>query len=69
MLINLIEREEDKDELVMLLQKFLGEWEKLTEKKDYECIKAIYDTLDEKKEVLSQESLYKELDNQIIGFI
>jgi len=69
MLINLIEREEDKDELVMLLQKFLGEWEKLIEKKDYECLKAIYDTFKEKKEVLSQEPVYKELDNLIIGFI
>ncbi len=69
MLINLIEREENEEELVMLLQKFLGEWEELTEKKDYECLKAIYDTVKEKKEVLSQESVYKELDNQIIGFI
>jgi len=69
MLVNFIEREEEKNELVMLLQKFLGEWEKLTEKKDYECLKAIYDTLKEKKDVLSQESVYKELDNQIIGFI
>lgn len=69
MLINLIEKEEDKNELVMLLQKFLGEWEKITEKKDYECLKAIYDTIKEKKEMLSSESVYKELDDHIIGFI
>ena len=53
----------------MLLQKFLGEWEKIIEKKDYECLKAIYDTIKEKEEVLSSESVYKELDDQIIGFI
>jgi hypothetical protein len=69
MLINLVEKEEDKNELVMLLQKFLGEWEKITEKKDYECLKAIYDTISGKKDILSSESVYKELDNQIIGFI
>lgn len=68
-LINLIEREEDRGELVMLLQKFLGEWESLTEKKDYECLKAIYDTVKGKTEILSQESVYKELETHIIGFI
>ncbi len=69
MLINLIEREENKNELVLLLQKFLGEWGKKTEKKDYECLKAFYDTLKEKEEILSSESVYKELEDQIIGFI
>jgi hypothetical protein len=69
MLINLIEREKDTNELVMLLQKFLNEWEKITEKKDYECLKAIYDTIKQKKDVLSSEPVYQELENKIIGFI
>jgi hypothetical protein len=69
MLINLIEREEDKNELLMLLQKFFVEWEKIAEKKDYECLKAIYDTIKQKEEALSSESVYKEFGNQIIGFI
>ena len=37
LLINLIEREENKNEIVSVLQKFLEQWERITEKKDYEC--------------------------------
>jgi hypothetical protein len=69
MLINLIEREENKNEIVAALQKLLEEWEKITEKKDYECLKAFYDTLEKKKEELSSESIFKEINNNIIGFI
>ena len=69
MLINLIEREENKNEIVAVLQKLLEEWEKITEKKDYECLKAIFDTLEKKKEELSSESVYEEISNNIIGFI
>ncbi|MCK4814255.1 hypothetical protein KA005_00680, partial [bacterium] len=68
-LINLIERDESKKEIVALLEKFLKEWEKITKKKDYECLKAIYDTLKEKKEELSSEPAYEEIRNKIIGFI
>jgi len=68
MLINLIERETDKDELVRLLQKFQGEWNNIAEMKDYECLKAIYELIEE-KEVLSSEPIYKEFKNNIIGFI
>ena len=69
MLINLIEREENKNEISAVLQKLLGEWEKITKKKDYECVKAIYDTLEKKKEKLSSESVYREMSNNITGFI
>jgi hypothetical protein len=68
-LINLIEREENKNEIIALMEKFLKEWEKITKKKDYECLKAIYDTLEKKKEELSSESVYEEIRNNIIGFI
>ncbi len=69
MLINFLEREENKNEMAAILQNLLGEWEKITEKKDYECLKAIYDTLEKKKEEMSSEPLYKEMINNIIGFI
>jgi hypothetical protein len=69
MLINLIEKEKNKNEIVAVLQKLHKEWEKITEKKDYECLKAIHDTLKEKKEELSSEPLYEEICNMIIGFI
>jgi hypothetical protein len=69
MLINFVEREENKSEIVAVLQKLLEEWKKITEKKDYECLKAIYDTLEKKKEELSSESVYEEISNNIIGFI
>ncbi len=69
MLINFIEREQNRNEIVAVLQKLIEEWEKITEKKDYECLKAIYDTLEKKKEDLSSESVYEEINNNIIGFI
>jgi hypothetical protein len=69
MLVNFIEKEENKNEIIVVLQKLIGEWEKIAEKKDYECIKAIYDTLEKKKEELSSESVFKELRNNIIEFI
>ena len=69
MLINLIEREENKNEIATVLQKLYGEWERITEKKDYECLKAIYDTLEKKKTELSSESVYAEISNNIIGFL
>lgn len=69
MLINLIEREENKNEIVTILQRLLEEWKKITEKKDYECLKAIFDTLEKKKEELSSESVYEEISTNIIGFI
>jgi hypothetical protein len=68
MLINLIERETDKDELVMLLKKFLGEWKNITEMKDYECLKAFCESVEE-KEGLSSEPVLNELKNHIIEFI
>jgi hypothetical protein len=69
MLINLMEKEENKNEIVALLKKFLNEWEKITKKKDYECLKAIHDYLKEKREELSSESVYEEISKNIIGFI
>ena len=69
MLINFIEKEENKNDIMAVLQKLLGEWEKITETKDYECIKAIYDTLEKKKEGLSLESVFEEANNKITGFI
>lgn len=69
MLINFLEREKNKDEIDSVLKKLLGEWEKITEKKDYECLKAIYDTLEKKKEILSSEKAYEEMTKNIVGFI
>ena len=55
--------------MVKILQKLLGEWEKIAEKNDYECVKAIYDTLELKKARLSSEPVYEEIRKNIIGFI
>lgn len=68
MLINLILKEEDKNELKVLLQRFLGEWENIAKMKDYECVKAIYETIKEKED-LSSESIFKEFDKKILSFI
>ena len=69
MLLNLIDREVNTDEMVVLLKKLHKEWEKITEQKDYECIKIIYDILKGKKEELSSEPMYEEMNNHIAGFI
>jgi hypothetical protein len=69
MLINLLEKEEDKYEIVRLLEKFLKEWDKIIKKKDYECLKAIYDYLKIKSEELSSEPVYEEMIKNITGFI
>jgi hypothetical protein len=69
LLINLVEREDNKNEIVAVLHKLLKEWERIAEKKDYECLKAIYDTLQEKKDIISSEPEFEEILNKIIGFI
>jgi len=68
MLINLIERETEKGEIVLLLKKFLGEWKNVVEMKDYECLKAVCESIED-KEGLSQEPVYIELENHVREFI
>ncbi len=69
MLINLLEKEEDNYEIARLLEKFLKEWDKITKKKDYECLKAIHDYLKIRNEKLSSEPVYDEMTKNITGFI
>ncbi len=69
MLINLIKKDADKDETVGLLEKLLKEWESIVKEKDYECIKAIYDILKDKKEELASESIHDEMNAHIVEFI
>lgn len=69
MLINLIKKEENKNEIVKLLKKLHKELEKTAEENDYECLKAIYDILKEKKDELAPESIYGEMNTLIVGYI
>jgi hypothetical protein len=69
MLINLIKKEKNKNEVVKLLKKLIDEWEKITEQKDYECLKAIYDVLKERKEELASEAAYNDINTHIVEFI
>ncbi len=69
MLVNLLKKESDKNEAAKLLKKLQNEWDKITEQKDYECLKAIYDILKEKKEELSSEPIYEEMNTHIIRYI
>jgi hypothetical protein len=69
MLINFIEREENKNEMLVILGKLLEQWEKITAQNDYECLKALYDTMENKKEALSSEPIFEEIRNKIIGYI
>jgi hypothetical protein len=45
------------------------EWKNITEQKDYEYLKALYDILKTKKEDLSIDPDYKKMNNQIVNFI
>lgn len=69
MLINLLEKEKSRKEMLVFLQKLLEECGVITEKKDYECIKAIYDTLQKKKEIIFSEPEFAAIHDRIIGFI
>ncbi|MGB6864620.1 MAG: hypothetical protein WBE11_02940, partial [Candidatus Aminicenantaceae bacterium] len=69
MLLNLIEREKSTDELMALLKMIFEEWENISEQKDYECLKAVYDILKTKKEKLSNDPDYKKMNNKIVNFI
>lgn len=69
MLLNLIEREKSPDEIMILLKMIFAEWGNISEQKDYECLKAIYDILETMKEELSNDPDYTKMNNKIVNFI
>lgn len=69
MLLNLVERETSTDEIMSLLKMIFEEWENISEQKDYECLKALYDILKTKKDELSKYSEYAKMNNKIANFI
>jgi len=69
MLLNLIEREQSPDETLALLKMIFEEWETLSEQKDYEYLKALYDILMKRKDELSKNPDYAKMKNKIVNFI
>lgn len=69
MLLNLLEREKNPDEMMPLLKMIFEEWENITEQKDYEYLKALYDILKTEKENLSNDPEYIKMNNKIVNFI
>ncbi len=69
MLLNLVERETSTDEIMSLLKMIFEEWENISEQKDYECLKALYDILKTKKDELSKYPEYAKMNNKIANFI
>jgi len=64
-LINLLERETDKIQSVSLLKKIFNEKDAITNEKDFEYLKFIFEVLKQKKEQLSSEPIF----SKIISFI
>jgi hypothetical protein len=69
MLLNIIEREKSPDETMTLLKMIFEEWKNITEQKDYEYLKALYDILRAKKEDLFIDPDYKKMNIKIVNFI
>jgi hypothetical protein len=69
MLLNLLEKEKNPTEFMALLKKIFEEWENISEQKDYEFLKAVYDILKSKKEELSKNPDYIKMNNKIVNFI
>jgi hypothetical protein len=69
MLLNMLEKEKSPDESMSLLKMIFEEWENISEQKDYECLKAVYDILQTKKDELSNDPNYSKMKNKIVNFI
>ncbi len=69
MLLNIIEREKNPDEIMALLKILYEEWENISKHKDYEYLKALYNIMKTQKENLSHDPDYTRMDNLIVNFI
>lgn len=69
LLLNIIEREKNPEEIMALLKMIFEEWKNISEQKDYEYLKALYDIMKTQKENLSDDPDYTKIDNTIVNFI
>lgn len=69
MLLNLIERKQSADETITLLNMIFEEWKNITEQKDYECLKALYDILNDRKKELSSNPDHIKMKSKIVNFV
>jgi hypothetical protein len=69
MLLNMLEKEKNPDEIMSLLKMIFEEWENISEQKDYEYLKPVYDILQTHKAELSQDPNYSKMKNKIVNFI
>jgi hypothetical protein len=69
MLLNMLEKEKSADEIMSLLKMIFEEWKNISEQKDYECLKPVYDILQTNRDELSQDPNYSKMKNKIVNFI
>jgi hypothetical protein len=69
MLLNLLEKEKNPIEIMALLKMIFEEWDNISQQKDYEFLKAVYDILKSKKDELSKDPDYIKMNNKIVNFI
>lgn len=69
MLLNLLEREDNRKELVSLLEKIEAEWQKIIDENDIEYLKGFVKVLDKKRGDLSSEPLYMKMKENTSYFI
>ncbi len=68
-LLNMLEREQEKKESSEILKQILKEWKSILESDDMEYLKYIHETLTDKKETLSSFENYHELESILVEHI
>jgi hypothetical protein len=69
MLLNMLEKEKSPEEIMSILKMIFEEWENISEQKDYEYLKPVYDILQTNKDELSPDPNYSKMKNKIVNFI
>lgn len=62
MLLNTLEKEKNKETSSEIIKAFLDEWNNIIETEDFEYLKCLYQTIDEKKELLSSLNDFQKLE-------
>jgi predicted hydrocarbon binding protein len=65
LLLNLLDKETQKEAMVDLLEIILKEWAKITEEKDYDYLKSLWCVLERKKSVLGSEPTAQKIGSEL----
>jgi len=68
-LANLFENEIEPDDAVDLLKRILDQWDRITQERDFEYLKVLYDDLEKRGHAVSSEQVYKTLRSRLAEFV